>query len=44
MAQPNINSEEKITALYLRLSRDDEQSKVYKEMFIVMRPQTYSKS
>ncbi|MDL2287120.1 recombinase family protein [Eubacteriales bacterium OttesenSCG-928-G02] len=25
MAQPNINQEEKITALYLRLSRDDEQ-------------------
>jgi len=26
MAQPNVNYEERITALYLRLSRDDEQS------------------
>jgi len=33
----------RITPLYERLSRDDEQSKVYKEMFIVTHSQTYSK-
>jgi len=37
-------NENKITALYERLSRDDDQSKLYKEIFIVTRPQTYSKS
>ena len=37
-------NENKITALYERLSRDDDQSKVYKEMSIVTYPQTYSKS
>lgn len=35
---------EKITPLYERLSRDDDQSKLYKEMLIVTYPQTYSKS
>jgi len=34
----------RITALYERLSHDDEKSKVYKEMIIEVRPQTYSKS
>ena len=36
--------QEGITALYERLSNDDDQSKVYKEMFIVTCPQTCSKS
>jgi len=32
--EENMRQSETITALYLRLSRDDDQSKMYKEMLL----------